>query len=65
MSFITHIGQTNESDASLLTRLYNDFNAAVTLKNGVLIIFKKGLAKTVNSQDIPITTIIRKLGDQH
>jgi uncharacterized protein len=62
---IAHIDQTNESDASFLTRLYNDFNAAVTLKNGMLIIFKKGLAKTVNGQDIPTTTITRKLGDQH
>ncbi|OCG45172.1 late control protein D [Gilliamella sp. Fer1-1] len=62
---IAHIDQTNESDASFLTRLCNDFNAAVTLKNGMLIIFKKGLAKTVNGQDIPTTTITRKLGDQH
>ncbi|MWN89853.1 phage late control D family protein [Gilliamella sp. Pra-s65] len=62
---IAHIDQTNESDASFLTRLYNDFNAAVTLKNGMLIIFKKGLAKTVNGKYIPTTTITRKLGDQH
>lgn len=62
---VTHINQTNESDASFLTRLCNDYNAAVTLKNGMLIIFIKGLAKTVNGQDIPATIITRKLGDQH
>lgn len=62
---VTHINQTNESDASFLTRLCNDYNAAVTLKNGMLIIFVKGLAKTVNGQDIPTTIITRKLGDQH
>ncbi|MFQ1012665.1 phage late control D family protein [Gilliamella apicola] len=62
---ITHLDQTNESDASFLTRICNDLNAAATLKNGMLIVFKKGAAKTVNGQDIPPTTITRKLGDQH
>lgn len=63
--YIAHIDQTNESDLSFLTRLGNDFNAGLTLKNGMLIIFKKGVAKTVNGQNIPVTTITRKLGDQH
>lgn len=63
--FVIHIDQTNESDASFLTRLCNDYNAAATLKNGMLIIFIKGLAKTVNGQNIPSTTITRKSGDQH
>ncbi|MCX8578806.1 phage late control D family protein [Gilliamella sp. B2717] len=63
--YITHIDQTNESDASFLTRLCNDVDAAASLKNGMLIIFKRGAAKTVTGQLIPATTITRKLGDQH
>lgn len=62
---IYHIDQTNESDASFLTRLSEHFNAAATLKNGILIIFQKGAAQTLSGETIPTTTITRQSGDQH
>lgn len=62
---IDHTDQTQESDASFLTRILNDYNAIATIKNGMLIIFLSGAAKTVSGQTLPNVIINRSLGDSH
>lgn len=62
---IDHIDQTNESDASFLTRLADMFNATTTIKNGTLIFTPIGQGKTASGKPIPTMTIVRQSGDQH
>lgn len=62
---IEHIDQTNESDASFLTRLSNDLDAITMLKNGILLILKSGASRTVSGEIIPTSKITRQSGDSH
>lgn len=62
---ISHIDQTNESDASFITRLAKDNGAIVTVKKGNLLFFKQGQNQTAGGKPIPPVAITRSLGDGH
>ncbi len=61
---ISHIDQTNESDANFLTRLAKQHDAIITVKNGLLLVLPIGNGKTINKH-IPTITIKRQDGDKH
>ncbi len=56
---LEHIDQTGESNASFLTRLGENFDAIVTIKNGYLIATNKGAGITANGQTLPTITLRR------
>lgn len=62
---IDHIDQTKESDKSFLTHLTDNYNAICSLKNGILMVFKRGAGVTVSGQPIPTAIITRQSGDSH
>ncbi|NBJ32224.1 phage late control D family protein [Serratia fonticola] len=62
---ISHIDQTNESDASFMTRLAKENGAIVTVKKGSLLFFRQGQNQTVSGKPIPLAVITRSLGDGH
>ncbi|WP_028696139.1 phage late control D family protein [Pseudomonas cremoricolorata] len=62
---ITQLDQANESDANLLTRLGEDFDAVVTVKAGRLICMPTGAGQTAGGLDLPHITLKRSDGDQH
>lgn len=62
---ITHIDQTNESDANLLTRLASMFDAVFTVKHGRLLFTQKGTGKSATSQALTPVSITRASGDSH
>ncbi|MCY7297412.1 phage late control D family protein [Alteromonas sp. a30] len=61
---ISHIDQTNESDANFLTRLAKQHDAIITVKNGQLLVLPIGNGKTIN-KTIPTMTLTRQDGDKH
>lgn len=61
---ISHIDQTNESDAHFLTRLAKQHDAIITVKNGQLLVLPIGNGQTINKA-IPTLTITRQDGDKH
>lgn len=62
---IDHIDQTSESDANLLTRLAERYDAVATVKQGRLIFCKAGDAETVTGKPFPACLITRAAGDNH
>ena len=62
---IEHIDQTNESDANLLTRLANMFDAVFTVKDGKLLFLKTGFGVSASGKPLPAVHITRTSGDQH
>ncbi|WP_025808341.1 phage late control D family protein [Pseudomonas chlororaphis] len=62
---IPQLDQANESDANLLTRLGEDFDAVATVKAGCLVCMPAGGGKTASGLDLPHITLIRADGDQH
>ncbi|WP_392565130.1 phage late control D family protein [Utexia brackfieldae] len=62
---IEHSDQTQESDASFLTRVLSDYDAIATVKNGMLIVFLSGASKTVSGEPLPSVVITRSSGDTH
>lgn len=62
---IDHIDQTNESDASFLTRLAEQYDAIATVKAGRLLFIPAGEAKTASGKPIPLLEIVRQSGDNH
>lgn len=62
---VSHIDQTNESDASFMTRLAKDNGAIVTVKKGSLLFFKQGQNQTASGKPISPVVITRSLGDGH
>ena len=61
---IRHRDQTNESDASFLTRLARDFDAIAAAKAGRLLFFRKGRGQTASGRPLPAMTIRMIDGDQ-
>lgn len=59
-----HIDQTDESDLNLLTRLAHDNGAALSIKQGRLLIFTAGQAQTASGKTLPTVTLTRRDGDQ-
>lgn len=62
---IHQLDQANESDANLLTRLGEDFDAVATVKAGCLVCMPAGGGKTVSGLNLPHITLTRRDGDQH
>ncbi|RMT70240.1 hypothetical protein ALP29_03643 [Pseudomonas syringae pv. avii] len=62
---ILQLDQANESDANLLTRLGEDFDAVATVKAGCLLCMPAGGGKTVSGRELPHITLFRSDGDQH
>lgn len=62
---IPHIDQTQESDASFLSRLAERNGASVSVKAGKLLFLKAGSAMTASGKPIPQMTVERGDGDRH
>lgn len=62
---IPHIDQTNESDASFLSRLAERYDAIATVKAGHLLFIPAGEMQTAGGQPLPEILIERSSGDRH
>lgn len=62
---ILQLDQANESDANLLTRLGEDFDAVATVKAGCLLCLPAGGGKTASGLALPHINLTRQDGDQH
>ncbi|EKN6132848.1 phage late control D family protein [Yersinia enterocolitica] len=62
---ISHIDQTQETDAKFITRLASLNGAVATVKTGRLLFIKPGRAVTASGKPIPLMTLTRQDGDQH
>ncbi|MGQ0905221.1 contractile injection system protein, VgrG/Pvc8 family [Acinetobacter baumannii] len=61
---ISYIAQ-NESDANLITRIADEYDAIATVKNVHLILLPRGNSQTVSGLPLPTAQIIRSDGDGH
>lgn len=62
---ILQLDQANESDANLLTRLGEEFDAVATVKAGCLLCLPASGGKTVSGAALPHITLTRTDGDGH
>ena len=62
---ILQLDQANESDANLISRLGEEFDAMASVKAGCLLCLPAGGGKTVSGLDLPHITLTRADGDQH
>lgn len=62
---ISHIDQSQETDAAFLTRLAERNGAFVSIKAGKVIFMKAGQAVTAGGTSIPLMVIERGDGDRH
>ena len=62
---IFNVYQTKESDSSFLTRIIDEYGGGMSIKNGMLLVFKKGQGITVNGKAIPPAVIKRESGNSH
>lgn len=62
---VAHIDQTSESNANILTRLAEMFDAVATVKSGRLLFFKIGRGATISGTTLQEVTITRRDGDRH
>lgn len=62
---ILQLDQANESDANLISRLGEDFDAVASVKAGCLLCLPAGGGKTSSGLDLPHITLTRADGDQH
>lgn len=62
---ILHLDQANESDANLISRLGEEFDAVVSVKAGCLLCLPASGGKTASGLDLPHITLTRTDGDQH
>ncbi len=62
---ILQLDQANESDANLICRLGEEFDAVVSVKAGSLLCLPAGGGKTASGMDLPHITLTRADGDQH
>lgn len=62
---ISHIDQSQETDAAFLTRLAERNGAFVSIKAGKVIFMKAGQAVTAGGKTIPLMVIERGDGDRH
>lgn len=60
---ITHIDQTNESDANFITRLAKEHDALGSIKDGKLVFVPRATGKTASGQNLG-TVIIKKSDTQ-
>ncbi len=62
---IAHRDQTNESDANFLTRLAQELDCLVTVKNGNLLFMRRGQGRTLSGKMIPPVHIKKEQGDNY
>ncbi len=62
---VTHIDQTQETDAAFLTRIATLNGAVAAIKAGRLLFIKPGAGVTAGGKPIPQMTITRQDGDRH
>ena len=62
---VSHIDQTQETDAAFLTRLASLNGAVAVVKNGTLLFMRPGNGTTVNGKPLPVFTLTRQDGDRH
>ncbi|MGL6093949.1 MAG: phage late control D family protein [Pseudomonas paracarnis] len=62
---ILQLDQANESDANLISRLGEEFDAVASVKAGCLLCLPAGGGKTASGLDLPHITLTRIEGDQH
>lgn len=62
---VSHIDQTQETDAAFLTRLASLNGAVAVVKSGSLLFMRPGNGTTVNGKPLPVFTLTRQDGDQH
>ncbi|OXS23103.1 late control protein [Pseudomonas fluorescens] len=62
---ILQLDQANESDANLISRLGEEFDAVASVKVGCLLCLPAGGGKTASGMDLPHITLTRADGDQH
>lgn len=62
---ILQLDQANESDANLISRLGEEFDAVATVKAGCLLCMPAGGGKTASGKALPHITLTRVDGDQH
>ncbi|WP_053149924.1 phage late control D family protein [Pseudomonas protegens] len=62
---ILQLDQANESDANLISRVGEEFDAVVTVKAGCLLCIPAGVGKTASGMELPHITLTRADGDQH
>lgn len=62
---VSHIDQTQETDAAFLTRLASLNGAVAVVKNGSLLFMRPGNGTTVNGRPLPVFTLTRQDGDRH
>ena len=62
---ILQLDQANESDANLITRLGEEFDAVASVKAGCLLCMPAGGGKTATGLALPHITLTRTDGDQH
>ncbi|MCB4794237.1 phage late control D family protein [Pseudomonas sp. NP21570] len=62
---LVQIDQSNESDANLLSRLGQQFDAIASIKSGNLLFMPAGKSVTASGRALPHITLTRADGDQH
>lgn len=62
---VLQLDQANESDANILTRLGEDYDAVATVKAGRLLFLGGNGGKTASGAELPHITLTRADGDQH
>jgi phage protein D len=62
---ILQLDQANESDANLISRIGEEFDAVISVKAGCLLCLPTGGGKTASGLDLPHITLTRADGDQH
>lgn len=62
---ITAKQQADESDANLLTRLAEEYDAIATIKNNTLLFLERGVGQTASGESLATITHFRSDGDKH
>lgn len=62
---LTHLDQTNESNANLLTRLAKQHGAIAAIKHGRLLFIERGKAISATGKPLAPITLTRNKGDRH
>lgn len=62
---LSHLSQSNESDAALIARLGRTHDAVATVKNGALVFMACGAGQSPGGQPLGLATITRADGDRH
>jgi len=62
---VSHIDQTQETDAAFITRLASLNGAVAAVKNGALLFMRPGNGTSVSGKSLPVFTLMRQDVDQH